>query len=108
AVALRGDRGSQRHGAGQDDLGHRGGGRPQGRPRIATLPPEEMGEAADSGGRPQGRPRIATALIARNAPPRAGGGRPQGRPRIATTARRTGGPRARPWRSPSGATEDRN
>ncbi len=86
AVALRGRRGSQRR-SGQDGVaGPRGGGRPPGRPRIATRPRGRVrrsepgvavalaagrgsqhqvagpGERLDQrGGRPRRRPRIATS-----------------------------------------------
>ncbi len=67
----------------------RRGGRPPGRPRIATRPLPPTSRSPDRGGRPPGRPRIATPTPA---PPPArccsGGGRPPGRPRIATPPRR--------------------
>ncbi len=84
AVALRGDRGSQRAGAHPDPGGPHGGGRPPGRPRIATTRPSAPSSPGTSGGRPPGRPRIATRRwpCAWRTPGR--GGRPPGRPRIAT------------------------
>ena len=159
AVALWGDRGSQPHGRTRGRREATRGGRPLGRPRIATLAlpvqhrvaglwrspsgaTEDRNDLAhvaardaiEGGGRPLGRPRIATytthcsasiryrrwrspsgATEDRNSSTpggaggiRAGGGRPLGRPRIATDARtRLSGSTAE-WRSPSGATEDRN
>ena len=84
AVALRGDRGSQRLRRPACCCPRRSGGRPPGRPRIATR-------------RWSGRSRL-----------RRRGGRPPGRPRIATCPWTESAPAARQWRSPSGATEDRN
>jgi hypothetical protein len=85
-----------------------GGGRPPGRPRIATTP--RTGRCRRCGG-------VAVALRGGRGSQRAqhrggardadGGGRPPGRPRIAT--RRSWVRRAVvTWRPPSGATEDRN
>ena len=86
-----------------------GGGRPPGRPRIATLtlrrairgmrhvavvPQDGRGsqpahllhlqERRRRGGRPPGRPRIATPWLPGSLPAARRGGRPPGRPRIAT------------------------
>ncbi|CQR65543.1 Hypothetical Protein sle_60870 [Streptomyces leeuwenhoekii] len=85
AVVLRGGRGSQPDPGGQDNRAGGAGGRPPGRPRIATVwTLRGCGRSCAAGGRPPGRPRIATL-------------RP--RPRTAPTPS---------WRSSSGAAEDRN
>ncbi len=133
AVALRGGRGSQhlrpdpdvdRHrrwrspsGAAEDrnrsssvasrDV-HRCGGRPPGRPRIATRWGWGGWRVGCSGGRPPGRPRIATPVRWWRSSSASGGGRPPGRPRIATSDQPATQPVTRGWRSPSGAAKDRN
>ncbi len=63
----------------------------------------------DSGGRPPGRLRIATGGEGNGwCGGASGGGRPPGRLRIATSKRRATATPSPAWRSPSGATEDRN
>ncbi len=82
-VAPRGGRGSQRHAGAHE---------PHRRDVVAALRGSRI---ATLGGRPRGGPGSA-------------GGRPSGRPRIATPSTTPRCPRSRPWRSPSGAAEDRN
>ncbi|AIA06584.1 hypothetical protein DC74_6143 [Streptomyces noursei] len=109
------------------------GGRPPGRPWIATLPrvaqcPADaivavvlrggrgsqpyfgprMARAARCGGRPPGRPWIATRQRAGRRDAARGGGRPPGRPWIATQDPRPVGVSSIRWRSSSGAAVDRN
>ena len=102
------------------------GGRPSGRPRIATRDCREADGGSDGGGRPSGRPRIATSAVSAwgrggvvavalrggrgsqpahraAAPPRPRrGGRPSGRPRIATRYLRVTVPRSHCGGRPSG------
>src|SRR5699024_102962 len=84
AVTLRGDRGSHLLHGPWDALGGTDGGHPSGRPRIATTRGLVSASHIRHGGHPSGRPRIATL-------------RPT--PRSSLHVR---------WRSPFGATEDRN
>ena len=112
AVALRGGRGSQPLRSLRSGREGPVGGRPPGRPRIATCwacanssamlglavalrggrgsqrgrPPLHV-QGLQIGGRPPGRPRIATSTPSSDPPCRRFGGRPPGRPRIATTTR---------------------
>ena len=67
AAALRGGRGSQPQLLQVPGAERAAGGRPSGRPRIATRWPRSQGSATYPGGRPSGRPRIATAAQARSA-----------------------------------------
>ena len=61
-----------------------------------------------AGGRPSGRPRIATSGELDRAVQDPPGGRPSGRPRIATGWPSTPHVVSPPWRPPFGAAEDRN
>ncbi len=95
AVALRDDRGSQRPLAPRARAPVPAGGRPPGRPRIASGPTTQVSRRwRRRGGRPSGRPRIATCQA---------GERPCGR-RTDGRGNAAGGF----WRSSSGTTEDRN
>ncbi len=60
------------------------------------------------GGRPPGRPRVATTARRPGTPPRWCGGRPPGRPRVATPRAGAGSRTARWWRPSSGTAESRN
>jgi hypothetical protein len=84
AVIQRGDRGSQPHRSGHVVHRQGRGGRPPGRPRIATYRPRSTPQRSLRGGRPLGRTRIATP----------------------TTC--TCSAKAQAWRSSPGTTEDRN
>ena len=108
AVALRGDRGSQRRRPQLRRPPHQGGGRPPGRPRIATTrscarsPPATVAVAlrGDRGS----QPRPGDAAVAAAAVAVALRGDRGSQPRHSRDVAR----RRLEWRSPSGATEDRN